>query len=371
MGVFRQDRTRKESHGSDRDLVAVTAARIRFAWRRSRWRTVVDVVLALAGVGVAVWRLAPRLAAVDDVRGRFAGLHWAWSAVAVGLATASLLTYGALHRRLLVFGGARLPAPTVQSVTFIGNALAQTLPTAGAVAATAYAGAAFRRRGVDTTLAVWTVINASMISSVILVALAPLGLAADGLLPMAAAVGISALLLLLAGGALVLADRPRAAGWVARRLHGAGRRVPVLRRAHWFTEPAERVEADLTDRLTRLRLRPRQWTTLVGVATASWLLDCAALGACVLAAAAYVHWPTIVVGYLAVQGSIALQLTPGGTGLAETALLATLVGAGAQPDAAAIVVVLYRGITWVLLSVVGWLLFLHVAERRGGASTRH
>jgi uncharacterized membrane protein YbhN (UPF0104 family) len=77
-----------------------------------------------------------------------------------------------------------------------------------------------------------------------------------------------------------------------------------------------------------------------------------------------VPWGALLVGFLLVQGSIALQIFPGGVGLAETSLLALLLASGIAGAPAAASVLIYRSITWLSLSLLGWTvyaLWIHTA----------
>lgn len=328
------------------------------------WRLTADVVLAVAGLGIAVWWLAPAVAKVDDLGGRLTDLTWTWLATAVVLAVASLVAYGELHRQLLVSGGCRLRGRTVQAITFIANAITATVPSAGVAAGSAYAVGALRHRGVDTTLSVWTVVLAGLITSVTLLVSAPLMLATDRLLPLPTGAALSALLLVLTLTTWLVVQRPAAIGWLARRTLALAHRTPGLRRARWATQDPDRAAGAVTDHITHLRPHPARWVALVILALVTWGLDYLALAACLAATAVPVSWPVIAAGYLAVQASIAVQLSPGGTGPAEVGLLAVLVAGGLPAGSAAIVVVLYRGITRVGLPLSGWCVFLYQAEYR-------
>jgi uncharacterized membrane protein YbhN (UPF0104 family) len=77
-----------------------------------------------------------------------------------------------------------------------------------------------------------------------------------------------------------------------------------------------------------------------------------------------VPWGALLVAFLLVQGSIALQIFPGGLGLAETSLLALLLASGVAAAPAAASVLIYRSISWLGLSLLGWAvyaLWIHTA----------
>jgi uncharacterized protein (TIRG00374 family) len=71
----------------------------------------------------------------------------------------------------------------------------------------------------------------------------------------------------------------------------------------------------------------------------------------------------IVIAYAADAVVGAAPLLPGGIGLVEGALVVALVGGGIPFAAATAAVVIYRGISFVLVTVVGWMLWLWTRDR--------
>ncbi|WP_020659033.1 lysylphosphatidylglycerol synthase transmembrane domain-containing protein [Amycolatopsis benzoatilytica] len=329
--------------------------------RRSRWRLVADWVLAAAGLGVAVWQLTPTLATTDDLGARLASLRWGWLGMGVASGMASLAAYGELQRLLLVSGGNRLRSTTVQAVNFVGNAIAQSVPSAGATAGVAYTVAALRRRGVDTGLSLWATTVAAILSASLLLAAAPFALAFDGLLGWWPATGLACAITLLTGAAGWLIDRPASLAWVSRQTVAIARHLPIGRLRRWAAAGSQ-ATGRIFARIARLRPRSREWAWFAAVAAVSWVLDLWTLACCGLAAAESVPWPALIVGFLAVQASIGIQLTPNGAGPAETALLATLTAGGLAAPTAAIAVLLYRCASWLLPTAAGWLTFLAVSH---------
>jgi len=189
----------------------------------------------------------------------------------------------------------------------------------------------------------------------------PLLLSADGLLALPA----GALALLCCAAWMVL-WRPASLRWLVRHVLAVAGRLPVVRRARWAAHRPDAVVDAVTTRMAGLRPSAARWWQFVGVALASWVLDYAALAACVAATgtATAVPWAALAVGYLVVQSSIGLQLTPAGTGPAEAGLLAALAAGGVPAAYAAVAVVIYRGITWLGLASAGWVVFLVVARGR-------
>jgi uncharacterized membrane protein YbhN (UPF0104 family) len=337
------------------------------AARRPTWRLVVDWVLTAAGIGIAVWRIAPTLTAVNDRGTTLAEVNWGWIALALVASVLSLAAYGELYRSMLWAGGARLDFRTVQTVNWIGNAVAQTVPSAGATAGVAYSVAAFRIRGVDTGLSLWTSVLAALLSGGVLVLAGPVVLAYHGIIPLPAGAALSGLFAVAMWVAWWLLRRPASLHWLARRTTAVARRLPVVRHAKWLKRDPGRAEA-VSERIALLHPSAGRWAGFFGIAMVSWAFDYLTLVACVAAAADTVPWEAAAIGYLAVQASIGLQLTPAGAGAAEAALLAALSGGGLVPASAALAVVLFRVITWPLLAGAGWVIFLVTGWKRARQS---
>lgn len=318
--------------------------------RRVSWRSATHWVLLGAAVGYLAWR-------VPDLARDFAGAathvghpQWVWLGAAVVSGVAALVAYGELHRRLLLVGGQRLPGTTVQAISFAENAISTTVPVVGGAGSLGYAIDELRRRGVDTAVAAWSVLMAGVITTVTLLVVGSFGLAWAGWIPVPVAVLAAALVALGTTTLWLLLTHPEAPH---RLLHGWTGADSAVRR--------------LAEQVAALRPGPARWTGLIGVALASWLLDVLTLVASAAATGTRVQLGALVAGFLVVQASIALQVLPGGAGLAEAGLLGVLVGAGVPPAAAAATALTYRLISWLGLSVVGWAAYAglhHTPHRR-------
>jgi uncharacterized membrane protein YbhN (UPF0104 family) len=267
--------------------------------------------------------------------------------------------YAELHRELLAIGGTPLPGSTVQSITFAENAIGNTVPVVGGAGGLAYAISRFHRRGADPALASWTVLLSGLLTTSTLIVLAAGALGITGRLPRApcflVAVGTGA----AAVGLWTAATHPRVLRAVLRPLLRASRRIPgqcpVCRdgRAADVRGLAER----LSTRLALLRPSRLQWAQLLTVSVVTWVLDFGDLVATSPAALGGVPWSALVWGFVIVQGSIALQVLPGGAGLAEVGLLGALLAAGTAAGPAAVTVLLYRAGSWLLPSLLGWIAY--------------
>ncbi len=336
--------------GTEHDVVAA-----RSTPSRPNWRVVVHWIVVTGALGCLAWRM-PGLVSQFA---RAGSVHWAALGPAVLCAVAALAAYGELHRRLLMVGGVRLPMRTVQEITFAQNAISATVPVVGGAGAIGYGINQLRRRGVRPALAAWVVLVAGVLSSVVLLVLGALGLAWAGRIPVVVALSAAVLVTVGVAGCWLLLTHPEALRRGLRWVPRAGRRTPGL------CEDCKRTWADRADQVARglaaqvAALRPggAQWAGLVVVASVSWAFDFLTLVASARTTDTRIALPALAVGFLVVQASIAVQILPGGAGLAEAGLLSILVGSGVAAAPAAATVVVYRVISWLGLSVVGWIVY--------------
>ncbi|MCI2417975.1 flippase-like domain-containing protein [Saccharopolyspora sp. K220] len=333
---------------------------------RGRVRTIVQWVVVLGGAGVMVWQLPALARETTDLGAELAQLRWGWVGAAVLLGIGALVAYGELHRRLLAAGGARLPVRTIQAINFAQNALSTTLPAVGNAVGFVYATYQLRKRKVDVALAAWSLVLAGTVATITLIVLGVLGLGWAGKVPVLVAVGLAAGVVLGSWACWILVNRPsvlhrglRGLTWLTRRLPGFCRTC----RRTWATDP-DATARRISERIRLLRPDRGQWAAITALAALSWLLDYLSLTTSVTALGSPVPWSTLVVGFLVVQGSIALQVFPGGAGLAEAGLLGVLTASGVPIAPALASVLVYRLINWLGLAALGWLVYavqIHLA----------
>lgn len=340
------------------------------AWRtaaRMHWRSVVHWVIVAAAIAYLAWRIPGFVGEVIDSGDELAQVHWGWMALAVVASLGAIVAYGEMHRQLLLVGDAHLSFSTVQGINMVENAVSSTVPVVGGAGALAYAIDQLRRRKVDAALASWSVLLAGVVDTLALVAMGGIALGVSHRIPLSAGLLITAVTVLVACGGWGVLTHPLV---LQRGLHG------LLALFGWIpvgcqtcrqhrTEQIEQSASRLANRLALLRPGAR-WLNLFGLALVSWLLDYLALSSVLTAVGSTVPWGVVAAGFLVVQGSIALQILPGGAGLAETGLLGVLVSAGADPGPAAVSVLLYRAISWLGLSLLGWAIYgvwIHASPR--------
>ncbi|GAA1831100.1 hypothetical protein GCM10009836_06320 [Pseudonocardia ailaonensis] len=336
-----------------------TGMRAVLSWPLRHGKSLLHWVLVLAALGYIGWQLPDMIGAVREAGPVLAAMDPGWIALAVVLAVVALVAYGEMHRMLLAIGGSPVPARTVQAITFAENAISNTVPVVGGAGALAYSLTRLRSRGVDGARASWAVFLPGVLSTVVLIVGGVLIVGAAGWFPIWLAVVAAAAVALGAMGFWSVLTHAAVLRRILLVAVHVGRRVPGLCRpcrGSWAADP-EGMATSLAARIGILRPSPLQWVALVGVALVSWAGDYIALHAVGEAMGLSVPWTALALGFLAVQLSIALQVLPGGAGLAETGLLGVLLAAGAPPAPAAATVLMYRLITWLGLSVAGWIVY--------------
>jgi putative heme transporter len=334
--------------------------------------TAVHWVLLLAAVAYVGYAAPALFRSVQDGGRWLRQLRWGWVAVALVLVLLSIATYGELQRRLLVVGGADIPGASVQAVTLASNAVANTIPVVGGAAAIAYSISRFHRRGADPALASWTALIAGLVSTLCLVVLGAAGLALAGTVPVGPALLVTVATFAVSILGWHLISHPAVLGRILGPALRLARRTPASCeecRAAWADHLTHSV-TDVTARIALLRPGARRWLWITGLAVVSWGLDFVALSSSAYAVLGQVPWTAVAEGFLVVQASIALQVLPGGAGLAEVGLVGIL-ASGTPTGAAAVVALVYRSVSWLLPSVLGWIVYARQIHTLGPASDRH
>jgi uncharacterized membrane protein YbhN (UPF0104 family) len=326
---------------------------------RKHWRTAAHWVVVGAAVGYLAWLMPGLASQFTHAIGPLRHLRREWVIVAIVCGVGALAVYAEMHRQLLRVGGASLPVATVQGINAVENAVSTTVPVVGGAGALAYAIAQLRRRGVDAALASWSVLVAGVIATLTLMVLGTLGLGWTGHIPGALAVLLAGLIVLATVGMWNVLTHPAVLRRSLRLLLLLGRWVPGLCRTcrNTWTQRAEEASGRLSTRIALLQPSGVRWLALITLAALSWVLDYLTLAASVAAVSSSVPWAVLVVGFLLVQGSIALQIFPGGMGLAGTSLFASLIASGVAADTAAASVLIYRSISWLGLALLGWAVY--------------
>ena len=318
------------------------------SWARWAVRVVPGVVALVVGVKV----LAPRRSELSGAAAALGHLHPAWLAVAVLAELGSLGAYAALQRRLLSSGGVAIGATPIAGITLAGYAIQNSFPGGPAWSAV-FAFREFRRRGIDSVLAGWTMVVVAILSDVSLALLGLIGVVAA----QRQAAGLDVVEVVVAVAAIVLAVT-----WALHRGLSSHRSQDV---AVWFLrrwqrvvrrpagEPTELVRGAL-ERLRSVRPSTADWARAGTFALANWVFDCACLALAFGAVGAEVPWRGLLLAYGTGQLAANLPITPGGLGVVEGSLSIALVLYGGAEASTVAAVLLYRIISFWAMLPVGW-----------------
>lgn len=296
---------------------------------------------------------------------------WRWLIAALGLELLSLMAFARTQRLILRAAGIRVPASWMAVTTLAGNAISVSLPLVGPEAGTLFTFGRFRRAAGDGARAGWALVVAGLVSWLVL-----------GLTLAAGAVLSGNVVALVAGLILgtVIALLALAAPWVIRRrklrqliTKGA---APIVQRSMRLGtrptgDPVRQIDQAI-DRLMALHIGVRDSVEVIWFSLVNWFAGVGCLAASILAVGARVPWSSLLLVYVVGAAAGSFNLTPGGLGVVEGALAATLVAAGMHPAQALGSVLIFRIASFWLPALVGWTIFAIVdrPNQRSGSSGR-
>lgn len=335
-------------------------ARSNAAWRRLR-----RIVALLAVAFVVQFLVLPQLADARDALDLLGGVRAGWLVAGCVLEAAAIASYAQLTRSLLP-AATRPSFRSTLAITLSTLGLSHVVPGGSAVGSSV----GYRllgNQGVSGTDAGFAIATQGIGSAIVLNVLLWLGLVIsiptrgfDPLYGSAALAG--ALLLGSVGGAVALLTKgeDRVAALVCR----VADHVPFLHGPD-VANVLRRVAA----RLRELAANPRLLARATGWATLNWLLDAAALWVFLAAFGYRTGLEGLVISYGLANVVAALPITPGGLGVMEGVLTATLVGFGSPRDLALLGVVSYRLVNFWLPIPLGAVSYLSLrvagGDRRG------
>jgi uncharacterized protein (TIRG00374 family) len=332
--------------------------------RGRRLRTAVSVI-SLAGFVIFIVSKREPLA---TSLGRLGHPQWSWIPIALALEWASMATFARLQVLLLRVGGKRVGNRPMLATIYAANALSVSVPVAGPELGTAFTFRRLTKQGADTSLASWSLLVGGLVSwlGAILILVGGGALSGNALVT-GVAVLVGVLSVAIVGAVRAGVVRPRVRSGLERPLVWMVRRIGRLV-AHPIDDPHDAIRGWL-DGVESLRLSRSGWIKVSGLGMTNWLSDAGVLAVSVLAVGAGVPWRSLllVYGLATVIGSVGI--TPGGIGLVEGTLCLGLVRAGLPGGQALAAVLLYRLVSFWLVTAVGWLVLLYLRlERRARAA---
>jgi putative heme transporter len=313
-------------------------------------RRILTVAFAVGLIGALI--AADRSSLINSVA-TLGHLDWAWLPLAVAAEAASMAAFARTQRRLIRAGGTNLHLGSVMAITYAGNAISVSLPLAGPEMATGFIYRSYSRLGIDPAVAGWALAVSGGFSSLAFALVLAGGAAASG--------SNSAMTLGLVGAAISLLltvavlSALRSSG-VRRRLNWLVARFVALSRKLVNRPGAETADAldRFLDRVASLRLPRLQYAEVMALAVWNWVADCLCLAFSIRAIGVDVPWQGLFLAYSAGMAAASVGLTPGGLGVVEAVLSASLVALGIKGHSALAAVLVYRLISFWLVLTVGW-----------------
>ncbi|WP_406813118.1 YbhN family protein [Mycobacterium sp. M23085] len=281
--------------------------------------------------------------------------NWWWLLASVAAAAASMHSFAQIQRTLLKSAGVNVKQLRSEAAFYAANSLSTTLPGGPVLSATFL----FRQQrlwGASTVVASWQLVMSGVLQAV---GLALLGLGGAFLL---GAKNNPFSLLFTLGGFVALLLLAQAVASRPELIDGIGSRVLA-----WVNavrgRPADAGLDKWRETLMQLEsvsLGRRDLGVAFGWSMFNWIADVACLGFAAYAAGDHASVAGLTVAYAAARAVGTIPLMPGGLLIVEAVLVPGLVSSGMSLPNAISAMLIYRLISWLLISAIGWVVFFFV-----------
>ncbi|CAN5550632.1 MAG: lysylphosphatidylglycerol synthase transmembrane domain-containing protein [Iamia sp.] len=313
---------------------SVTAETIKVKGAKTLKRTPLVIMFFL----VFNYLVLPQLGGAREAADQLSQVNPFLLLLALGLEMAALFAYAQLTRVTLP-RRPRLSMATVLRIQLSTKAVTNVVP-GGSAAGSTVGLRLLTQSGVDGAAAGFSLATVGLGSAVVLNLLLWLALLVsiplDGFNPVYGTAAIVGMILLAVF-----------AGLIALLMKGQGPAIKVIRAVadkipYLDPDTAERFMLTVVARLQELIENPTLIRRGIIWATVNWLLDAAALWVFIRAFGPTLNPVDVIVAFCVANILAVIPLTPGGLGVVEATLIATLVGFGLGRSEAAIAVVTYR-----------------------------
>jgi uncharacterized membrane protein YbhN (UPF0104 family) len=340
------------SFGSAREGNHRAQSRGKFWWLR--WAVLGVALIVLAVEATLVWdQLAKAWMSLLS-----ANLWWVLAAIVAAMA--SMHSFAQIQRTLLRSAGVTVHQWRSEAAFYAGNALSTTLP-GGPVLSATFVYRQQRLWGASPVVASWQLVMSGALQ---VVGLALLGLGGAFLLgaknnPFSLLFtlgGFIALLLL----AQAVASRPELIDGIGVRVLGwvnSVRGKPADTGLHRWRETLTQLESVSLSR--RALSEAFSWSLF------NWVADVACLAFAAYAAGGHPSLAGLTVAYAAARAMGAIPLMPGGLLVVEAILVPGLVSSGMTLPNAISAMLIYRLVSWIFISAIGWLVFFVMFRTEG------
>ncbi|MFE3191303.1 YbhN family protein [Nocardia sp. NPDC059240] len=323
----------------------------RFWW--AKW------VLGTALVGLLISEgiyLYPRL---HESWKNLTEVHWGWVAACIFMAAFSMSGFGRIQKQLMHAGGVEVSQRKSVAVVYGATGMSLTLP-AGQVFSAAFTYRQTRRWGASPILASWQLVMSGAVAAGGLALLGLFGtvLSGDRVGPLKVILTLGTIALLI-GAVNYVSRHPGGVEALLRRiLHG------VNRIRHRPADAGVEKVGEILSQLESVDLNKRDGAWVAVWALVHRLADVACLGFACYAVGADPRWAALMLAFAAGKAVGTIPLAPGGIVYVDATLIYSLtVAAGLPASQAVAAAFLYRLISFVLVAIVGWIVFLFLFRK--------
>jgi putative heme transporter len=328
--------------------------------RRRPWLRIVTEVLVLGALITFGWFERTTVSQSVAIVGR---AEWGWLLAAAAFELLSMMAFARTQRIVLRAAGVHASIPSMAATALAGNAISVSLPLIGPGAGSVFTYSRFRQVAEDPAPAGWTLLISGLISNLVWVLLIAIGATLSGN-PAAILSGV------LGGAGIVVATIIGVAA-----LHRSRSQTSIVRLGARLVRMSQRLRGrpvgdaedvvqHALDALSAFRMRPREWVQTVGLSFVNWLASVGCLVASILAVGAGVPWTKVILIYCAGASVSSFNLTPGGLGVTEAVLTAGLVASRLRPAEALGSVLVFRLVSFWLVSLVGWIIYSGLRRKK-------
>jgi putative heme transporter len=311
-----------------------------------RWVVIGVAVVVLAVEVVLVW---------DQLAKAWRSLltaNWWWVLAAVVAALASMHSFAQIQRTLLRSAGVYVKQWRSEAAFYAGNALSTTMP-GGPVLSATFVYRQQRIWGASPVVASWQLVMSGVLQ---VVGLALLGL--GGAFLLGASKNPLSLIFTL-GGFVALLLLAQSVASNPQQIDGIGARV-LAGVNSVRGKPADTGLAKWREMLRQLEsvsLSRRALTIAFSWSVLNWIADVACLAFAAYAAGGRPSLAGLTVAYAAARAVGSIPLMPGGLLVVEAVLVPGLVTSGMTLASAISAMLIYRLVSWIFISAIGWMVF--------------
>ncbi len=307
-------------------------------------------------IAVAIVVLAVEFALVrDELAKAWKSLYsanWLWVLGSVVAAMASIHSFAQIQRTLLRSAGVYVRQWRSEAAFYAGNALSTTMP-GGPVLSATFIYRQQRMWGASPVVASWQLVMSGVLQ---VIGLALLGL--GGAFMLGASKNPLSLIFSI-GGFVALVLLAQAVATRPELIDGIGVRV-----LSWFNslrgKPADSALAKWRVTLTQLesvQLGRRDLGVAFSWSLFNWIADVACLLFACYATGGHPSIAGVTVAYAAARAVGSIPLMPGGLLVVEAVLVPGLVSSGMSLAPAISAMLIYRLVSWIFISAIGWVVF--------------